>query len=190
MLSHRKRPAERLSWIVAGVTGLVVIVIASALAFQEKTRFAAVFATPQDCLRAYDDATCKVLVAEALRIHFSAAPQYSEASTCELAFGEGGCMDVPQDQRRLGRYVPTLIAILAPDSRSEDFSGIVPLYAGQMSRRRNDTAPRKVYFAGTEVGLMSSQRYGGAAITQVRDRSGQPITANRLAKIRGNRQAR
>lgn len=190
MLKPRKPRTERLPWIVAAVTGLVVIVIAGALAFQQKTRFAAVFATPQDCLRAFDDATCRDMVAEALRIHFRAAPQYPEAATCELAFGAGGCMDVPQGQRRLGRYVPTLVAILAPDTKSDDFSGIVPLYAGQMSARLNDAAPRKVYFAGTEVGLMSSQRYGGAAITQVRDRAGKPITAEKLAHLRAGRLAR
>lgn len=170
-------------WLVAGGVSIAVLAIVAALMLQRRPDFAVVLATPQDCLRAFDDATCREIVQSALRTHYRMAPQYAEEATCELAFGHGGCIEIPRELRRQGRFVPTLVAILAPGAKSRDLSGLVPLYAAQDSSRRDKGVARRVYFAGTEVGRMSSQRYGGAEITQVRDRSGQPVTRDRLEQL-------
>lgn len=169
---------------MGGVT-LVAVAIVVMLAFRETPRFAVVLATPQDCLRAFDDQTCRKVVNRALDVHYRVAPQYTEAATCALAFGADACMEVPRSAQFQGRFIPALAAVLVSPEGLDDASSLVPLHAARIASRSDPGKPRKVFFGGTQVGFMTSQRFGGAAITQVRDRSGVPITVERLQRLRG-----
>ena len=178
----RTRP-DIIRWAVGAGIALTVLVIAGFLLFRKEENFARVMATPQDCLRAFDDATCRELLKRALDIHYRRAPQYRELQTCEMMLGAGACT-LARIPGRPDAYVPALVAILVSREGLDDASSLLPLHEGKRSGTNPD-GPRMVFFAGTPVGQLTTQRFGGAAITQVRDKAGAPITVERLQQLRG-----
>ena len=183
MTTLRARP-DILRWSVGAGIALTVLVIVGVLLLRKEENYARVIATPQDCLRAFDDATCRKLLKVALDIHYRRAPQYRELQTCEMMLGAGACT-LARVPGRPDAYVPALVAILVSREGLNDASSLLPLHEGKKSRRGPD-GPRMVYFAGTPVGQFTSQRFGGAAIAQVRDKAGAPITVERLQQLRRN----
>ncbi len=169
-------------WAVGAGIALTVLVIVGLLLLRKDENFARVIATPQDCLRAFDDATCRKLLKQALDIHYRRAPQYRELQTCEMMLGSGACT-LARVPGRPDAYVPLLVAILVSREGLSDPASLLPLHESKKSRSNPDGA-RMVYFAGTPVGQLTTQRFGGAAITQVRDKTGTPITVDRLRRLR------
>jgi uncharacterized protein YgiB involved in biofilm formation len=183
MITRERIKPDLFRWAVgAGIT-VTVLVIAGFLLLRKEQNFARVIATPQDCLRAFDDATCRELLKQALDIHYRRAPQYRELQTCEMMLGAGACT-LARVPGRPDAYVPALVAVLVSREGLNDASSLLPLHEGRKSRNGPD-GPRMVYFAGTPVGQFTSQRFGGAAIAQVRDKAGAPITVERLRQLRG-----
>jgi|JI9StandDraft_2_1071091.scaffolds.fasta_scaffold187614_1 uncharacterized protein YgiB involved in biofilm formation len=182
MITRARMKTDLFRWAVGASIALTVLVIAGVLLFRKEEDFARVMATPQDCLRAFDDAACRKLMKQALDIHYRRAPQYRELQTCEMMLGAGACT-LARIPGRPDAYVPALVAILVSREGLDDASSLLPLHEGKKSRSNPD-GPRMVYFAGTPVGQLTTQRFGGAAITQVRDRAGAPITVERLQQLR------
>lgn len=185
MITRARMKMDLLHWAVGTGIALTVVVIAGVLLLRKEETFARVIATPQDCLRAFDDATCRQLLKQALDIHYRRAPQYRELQTCEMMLGSGACT-LARVPGRPDAYVPALVAVLASRDGLNDASSLLPLHEGKAKGRRPDGS-RTVYFAGTPVGQLTSQRFGGAAIAQVRDKAGVPITVQRLQQLRGKR---
>lgn len=183
MLSRLTRNPSLLAWLVMGFVGLAALAIGAALVLRPAKNFALVLATPQDCLRAFDDETCRKIVKQAMTIHVKRAPKYRELQTCEMMLGDGACVRAASGPGEAESYVPAMVAILASREGLNDASSLLPLHEGRGSSGRSD-GPRMVYFAGTPVGKLTSQRFGGAAITQVRDKAGAPITVERLQQLR------
>lgn len=182
MLTRAHMKTDLLRWVVGAGIALTVLVIVGFLLLRKEENFARVIATPQDCLRAFDDATCRKLMKQALDIHYRRAPQYRELQTCEMMLGSGAC-SLARVPGRPDAYVPLLVAILVSREGPNDPTSLLPLHEGKKSRNGPDGS-RMVYFAGTPVGKFTSQRFGGAAIAQVRDKAGAPITVERLQKLR------
>lgn len=182
MITRARMQTDLFRWTVGAVIALTVLVIAGFLFLRKEEDFARVMATPQDCLRAFDDSTCRKLLKQALDIHYRRAPQYRELQTCEMMLGAGACT-LARVPGRPDAYVPALVAILVSREGLDDASSILPLHEGKKSRNISEV-PRTVYFAGTPVGQLTTQRFGGAAITQVRDKAGVPITVERLRRLR------
>src|SRR5689334_22711278 len=88
-------PAEseggRTAFIVAlALLGVAVVAIVIALFLRREPDYALVLATPQDCLRAFDDAKCRRIVALAMEVHASTAPRFDDQNVCAMQFG-GAC---------------------------------------------------------------------------------------------------
>jgi uncharacterized protein YgiB involved in biofilm formation len=183
MLSRLTKHPNLIAWLVMGFVGVASLGIGAVLVLRPANNFAVALATPQDCLRAFDDDTCRKLVKQALDIHYKRAPQYRELRTCEMVLGAGACVQAESALVQSGAFVPAMVAVLVSKAGPNDASSLVPLYQGKAWSGRPAGA-QTVYFSGTAVGNMTSQRFGGAAITQVRDKAGAPITVERLQQLR------
>ena len=74
MITRARMKTDLFRWAVGASIALTVLVIAGFLLFRKEEDFARVMATPQDCLRAFDDAACRKLMKQALAIHYRRAP--------------------------------------------------------------------------------------------------------------------
>ena len=174
-----------------GNIGLIVLVVLLVSAFvaivagvvlRREPDFALVLATPQDCLRAFDDAKCREIVSRALAVHAESAPRFGDQRICELDYGDGGCTQVSLMNAVF--FAPAVAAIVIARGANDDPAGMVPLYfeAGDKTGAQGDG--RRVFFHGLAIGILHDKRFGGAAISVLTDLQGKPLTSEAVRRIR------
>ncbi len=162
------------------VLGLAVVSIAVGVFVHRDGDFALVLATTQDCRRAFDDAQCGAIVANAIAIHTSSAPRYGEERVCEMTHGQGACSPVKLFNATF--YAPTVAVVAVARGAGGDAKSMVPLYLAPKSKAGQEG--RRVFFHGIAVGVLHQRQFGGAGISQLTDLSGQPLTSDAVRKLR------
>lgn len=164
---------------VVAVLLIAVVAILAALITRREPDFALVLATPQDCLRAFDDTKCREVVARAVAIHAATAPHFSDARVCEMEFG--ACTPIAALNTTF--FAPNVAAIVIAKGQVDDPKAMIPLYFG--SRGADDRRDgRRVYYHGLAVGILYSKRFGGAAISTLTDMSGKPLSSEMIKRMR------
>ncbi len=166
--------------LVAGVIAIVAGVF-----WYRGPDSALVLATRNDCLRSFDDATCRDIVARAFKIHAQTAPRFATSELCQLSYGEDGCRPADGEAGPLSFFVPVIAVILATRVDRAHVDALVPLYAGPPDRGpTGDATP--IYYRGRAIGTLQSKRFGGADISMVRDLSGNALTGERVRSLSRN----
>ena len=167
--------------LVAGVVAL-----AAAVFWYRGPDSALVLATRNDCLRSFDDATCRDIVARAFKIHAQNAPRFATSELCQLSYGEDGCRPADGEAGPLSFFVPVIAVILATRDSNDHVDALLPLYAGPANRggTPNDSTP--IYYRGRAIGTLQSKRFGGADISMVRDPSGNALTGESVRSLSRN----
>ena len=176
-----------------GNTGLIAFVavlvlaaggIAFAVVFHRGNDYALVFATTQDCRRAFDDATCKAIVERALAVHAGSAPRFAEQRVCELTYGYGGCTTVAVLNTSF--YAPQVAVVALARDAGSDAKAMLPLYFGPYDERKGEGAEgRPVYYRGAVVGQLRQPRIGGASVSMLTDLTGRPLSSDAVRQLRG-----
>ena len=162
------------------VVGFVAIVVA--VVMRREPDFALVLATPQDCLRSFDETKCRDIVSRASEIHAATAPRFDDPQVCAMQFGPGACTSVALLNASF--FAPSIAAIVVAKGKIDDPKAMVPLYFG--SRDTGDQNDgRRVYYRGLAVGILYGKRFGGAAISVLTDLAGKPLTSETIKRIRG-----
>jgi hypothetical protein len=176
----------RLSFDDRGVVAFVAVlaVAAAAVVFFALSRkvpdTALVIATEQDCLRAFDKATCDDIVTAAMTVHGRTAPRFFDAELCELSYGAGGCRAVQDGMVPSRSFAPKIAVILAP--RDGDLRELVPLYFAP--GEEGGVGPRRVFYRGSAIGTLSQDVFAGAQLSRVAGKDGKPLTSGAVRKLR------
>lgn len=181
----RRHPPHRIA-LAAGAVAIGALAVYGAMQALAPAP-ARVLVTGEDCLRAFDDATCHGLVDRALALHNRTAPSFAEQATCVFMMGPAACKPVNENGIEIGRYGPPMVAILVGRSLDD----LLPLYAGAEKRPAGapaadgpGSAGQPVYFHGTRVGTLAMIKFGGADLWTVTDARGRPVTAASVARLR------
>jgi uncharacterized protein YgiB involved in biofilm formation len=170
------------AFYVVGVLLIVAVAaIVIALLVRREPDYALVLATPQDCLRAFDDTKCRAIVAHAMDIHAATAPRFDDQRICEMQYGAGNC--TPVSMLNAVFYAPAIAAIVIARARAGAKAEMLPLYYDSADRGGADG--RRVFYAGRAVGILHDKRFGGAAISVLTDLSGKPFSSTAIAHFRG-----
>ena len=184
MQTHASSPEreERSYALIAVVAVLLIAVVAivTALIVRREPDFALILATPQDCLRAFDDTKCREIVARAVTIHAATAPRFNDAGLCEMEYG--ACTPVVVLNATF--FAPGIAAIAIAKARVDDPKAMIPLYFGSRDADNRQDG-RRVYYHGLAVGILYDKRFGGAAISTLTDIAGKPLSSEAIKKLRG-----
>jgi uncharacterized protein YgiB involved in biofilm formation len=175
--------AEERSYASIVLISLIVIAfvaIVVAVVVRREPDYALVLATPQDCLRAFDDAKCRDIVARAMAIHTATAPRYATQELCALEFGADGCTSFTSLNDTF--FAPSAAAIVVDREKLDDPKGMVPLYYG--SRDQGNETGRQVSYRGLAVGKLRIGRFGGASMSILADLKGRPLTSESIKALR------
>ncbi|MBI1211125.1 MAG: DUF1190 domain-containing protein [Alphaproteobacteria bacterium] len=184
MQSHDVRQDEERSYAFIVVIALLIaafVAIVVALIMRRDTDYALVLATPQDCLRAFDETKCRAIVARAMEIQASTGPRFDDQRVCEMQYGFGNCM--PATVLNQAFYTPGVAAIVLARGLVDDPNGMIPLYFD--SGDKGGAQGRRVLFRGRPIGILRDKRFGGAAISVLTDLSGKPLTSKAIKRLRG-----
>ena len=177
-------PKERnIAYIIVGaLLAIVFVAIVVAVFMRREPDYALVLATPQDCLRAFDDTKCRAIVARAMEVHAASAPRFDDERLCQMQYGAGGC--TPVAVLNASFFAPSIAAIVIARGKVDDPKAMVPLYfAGHPTARDQDG--RRVYYRGLAVGILRDKRFGGAPISVLTDLDGKPLTSAVIKRLRG-----
>jgi uncharacterized protein YgiB involved in biofilm formation len=176
-------PKERnIAYIVVGaLLAIIFVAIVVAVFMRREPDYALVLATPQDCLRAFDDTKCRAIVARAMEVHAASAPRFDDGNVCEMQFGAGGC--TPVALLNASFYAPSIAAVVIARGKVDDPKAMVPLYFSGRPTAEQDG--RRVYYRGLAVGILRSKRIGGAPISVLTDLDGKPLTSDTIKRLRG-----
>jgi hypothetical protein len=143
--------------------------------------FAIVLATIEDCRRAFDDASCKTIVARAQAIYSTTAPIFVRRDLCEFAYGAKSCTELRQAATQLNLFAPTMTAI----ALTRDQDTILPLYTAPPAAPDPDARQpgRPVFFHGKLVGRLQQPAIGGATLPLLNDPSGDPLSEDEVRKL-------
>jgi len=179
---HYCRQNPGIAAFLAGLTFCVIILLFTVITYT-KPDFALVLATPQDCLRTSDAASCRAVVENALKIHARFAPRFADPTLCELQFGQGECREVTW--AGAAYFAPKIAVIVAARDSMSDPKSMVPLYVGPRAASGRDTqAGARVFYRGRAVGVLRSKRFAGADISMLVDLKGQALTNEWVRKKR------
>lgn len=166
--------------------GAFVAVLAGALAaiaagviMHRPSDTALVIATTQDCRRAFSEEKCNAIMAQAMAIHASSAPRYTDAGLCELNFGVGGC--APISLLNTTFFAPAVAAIAS--TRDTAQATLVPLYLEPKASVDDDSQGLRVFYRGLAVGVLHRRRFAGAELSSLTDLGGKPMTSAEVRKL-------
>jgi len=177
--AKRETRSYRVATFVAVLCGTVVAIAAGVLA-QREPDFALVLATTQDCRRAFDEDHCRAIVANALGIHTSSAPRYSEKRVCEMNHGANAC--APVTLLNTTFFAPEVAVVALARGAGDDAKAMVPLYLEPKDKASQDG--RRVFYHGIAVGVLHQKKFGGAEVSMLTDLSGKPLTSDAVRKLR------
>lgn len=167
------------SYVIVALLLAVVAAIGIGVMMQRDPDYALVLATPQDCLRAFDDAKCRAIVAQAMEVHAATAPHATDLATCEMQYGSGNCLSARASGAAV--YVPAIAAIVLTRVNGGKERQMVPFYFD--SRDSSDEQGRRVLFHGRIVGILRGKRFGGTGISMMTDLTGKPITSEAIRNL-------
>ena len=167
--------------VIVALLIVSAIAIVTAVIMRREPDYALVLATPQDCLRAFDDTKCRAIVAKAMEVHASTAPRFADQRVCEMQFGAGNC--TPAAGFGTTFYLPSIAAIVLVRGNTDDPRGMLPLYFDANDDGKADG--RRVVFHGHTVGILHDKRFGGAPISVLTDLTGKPVTSAMVKRLRG-----
>jgi len=183
MQTHTAQPeSEERSYatiVVGALLAVAFVAIVVAVIMRREPDYALVLATPQDCLRAFDDAKCRAIVARATEVHASTAPRFDDQSLCEMQFGT--CTSVTLLNASF--YAPNIAAIVIARGKVDDPKAMLPLYFSGRPSGQEDG--RRVNYQGRVIGILRNKRFGGAPISILTDLAGKPLTSETIKRLRG-----